>query len=217
MLTSPGSMDRQLEPRQALEYISRSTNITGDMLSGLSDKYQFEPGKRVSGWMARVGRMLWYMVAVAVPQSLPSLFFQHWLGLIYLVAFALIIFGVSFNNSVKFAGWQLLAIVVSVHLVVTTLGACIRGHRFMKLVRAIAALVLLALLAIGALEIIAFIRSRQFDQPTELFLAAGVAFGIVILAGIAAVVRAIMRRTEALFRELPGNRRSETERRKKSR
>jgi hypothetical protein len=133
-----------------------------------------------------------------------------------LVAFALIIFGVSFNNAVKFAGWQLLAIVVSVHLVVTTLGACIRGHRFMKLVRAIVALVLLALLAIGVLEVIGFIRSRQLDQPTELFLSAAVAFGIVILAGIAAVVRAMMRWAEVLFRESARNRRTEIDPGKKN-
>lgn len=191
-LTSPQSMNRELQPHRALEYISRSTNITGNMLSGLSDKYQFEPGERISGWVARVGTILWYLIAVAVPQSLTSLFFRHWLGLFYFVAFALIIFGVAFNNDVKFAGWQLLGIVISVHLVITTLSACIRGRHFMKLVGAIIAFLFVALMVAGMFYLTNLVRGKTLDQTTELLLAAGVAFGIVVLAGIAVAVRFVM-------------------------
>jgi patatin-related protein len=192
-LSTPQTLNRQLEPRRALEYISRSTNITGDMLSGLSDKYQFQPGQRVSGWIARVGTILWSLIAVAVPQSLASLFFRHWLGLFYLVAFTLIIVGVAVNNSIKFAGWQLLGIVVLTHLVVSTLSACMRGEHFIKLARAIVALALLILMAMGALHLLDLLGKISLNQTSELFLAAGIAFGIVLLATIAALLRAIWR------------------------
>lgn len=192
-LTKPHTLDRQLQPQRALEYISRSTNITGDMLSGLSDKYQFEPGKRVSGWIARLGTILWNLIAVAVPQSLASLFFRHWLGLLYLVAFTLIIFGISFNNSVKFAGWQLLGIAVAVHLVVSILSACMRGEHFFKLIRAIVAFALLSLMVVGALHLLESLRQISLSQKSELFLAGGIAFGIVLLVALAASARAIGR------------------------
>jgi hypothetical protein len=202
-LTVPQTLDRQLQPRRALEYISRSTNITGDMLSGLSDKYQFERGKRVSGWIARLGTVLWHAIAVAVPQSLASLFFRHWLGLLYFVAFTLIIFGVVLNNSVKFAGWQLLGIVVLVHLVVSTLSAGIRGKHFMKLAGAIVAFVLLSLVVIGGLHLIDLFRQRpSLTQTEELFLAAAVAFGIVLLAGIASIGRAIGQRVPKISQSI---------------
>jgi patatin-related protein len=202
-LTVPQTLDRQLQPRRALEYISRSTNITGDMLSGLSDKYQFERGKRVSGWIARLGTVLWQAIAVAVPQSLASLFFRHWLGLLYFVAFTLIIFGVVLNNSVKFAGWQLLGIVVLVHLVVSTLSAGIRGKHFMKLAGAIVAFVLLSLVVIGGLHLIDLFRQRpSLTQTEELFLAAAVALGIVLLAGIASIGRAIEQRVPKISQSI---------------
>lgn len=202
-LTMPQTLNRQLQPRRALEYISRSTNITGDMLSGLSDKYQFERGKRVSGWIARLGTVLWQAIAVAVPQSLASLFFRHWLGLLYFVAFTLIIFGVVLNNNVKFAGWQLLGIAVLVHLVVSTLSAGIRGRHFIKLARAIVALVLLSLVAVGGLHLIDLFRQRpSLTQTEELLLAAAVAFGIVLLAGIASIGRAIERRVLKISRSI---------------
>jgi hypothetical protein len=200
-LSTPQTLDRRLQPQRGLEYISRSTNITGDMFTGLSDKYQFEPGKRVSVWMARVGTILWHLIAVAVPQSLASLFVRHWLGLLYLVAFTLIILGVSLNNNVKFAGWQLLGIVVTLHLVVSTVGACIRGH-FIKFVRAIIALALLSLMVIGALHLVDLFRWRSLTQTEELLLASAIAFGIVLLAGIAALGRAIGRRFARISRTI---------------
>jgi patatin-related protein len=192
MLATPQNFERQLPSRRALEYISRSTNITGDMLSGLSDKYQFQPGKRVSGWIARLGIVLWHLIAVAIPQSLASLFFRHWLGLVYFIAFGLIITGVLLNNDVKFAGWELLGIVVAVHLVVTTLSAYIRGRRFMALARAVAGLILIAFMVLGGFHVLELIRGQRLDQTTELLLVAAVAFGIVVLAGIAAAVRLVI-------------------------
>jgi hypothetical protein len=158
-----------------LEYISRSTNITGDMLTGLSDKYQFESGKRVSRWMARVGIVLWNLIAVAVPENLVSLFFRHWLGLLYFFAFALIAVGVFLNNNVKFAGWQVLGIVAVIHLIVSGVGSYIRGKKFLNLAKAVAVFVVLALMTIGGLSLIERYRHISLSHPAELALAGAIA------------------------------------------
>lgn len=200
MLATPQSFDRQLHPRRALEYISRSTNITGDMLSGLSDKYQSRPGKRVSGWIAKLGVILWHLIAVAVPQSLSSLFFRHWLGLLYFAAFGLIIAGVVLNNDVKFAGWELLGIVIAVHLVVTTLSAYIRGRYFVKLAGAIAGFILIGLMALGGFHVFELIHGQRLDQTRELLLAAAIALAIVLLAAIARAVTVIGNRLSNIAR-----------------
>jgi patatin-related protein len=183
-LSRPQTLDRQLQPQRALEYISRSTNITGDMFTGLSNKYQFEPGKRVSGWAARVGTILWYVIAVAVPQSLASLFFRHWLGLLYLVAVALIAVGVFLNDNVKFAGWQLLGIVVVIHLIVSGVGSHLRGKKLLKLAKAVAVFVVLALMTIGGLSLIERFRHISLSHPAELALAATIALVGTLLLSI---------------------------------
>ena len=183
-LSRPQTLDRQLHPQRALEYISRSTNITGDMFTGLSNKYQFEPGKRVSSWTARVGTILWYVIAVAVPQSLASLFFRHWLGLLYLVAVALIAVGVFLNDNVKFAGWQLLGIVVVIHLIVSGVGSHLRGKKLLKLAKAVAVFVVLALMTIGGLSLIERSRHISLSHPAELALAATIALVGTLLLSI---------------------------------
>src|SRR5207247_3303030 len=47
-LSRAQTLDRQLHQQRALEDISRSTNITRDMCTGLSNKYQFEHDQSVS-------------------------------------------------------------------------------------------------------------------------------------------------------------------------
>jgi patatin-related protein len=183
-LTTGQRLDRQVPPKQALQYISRSTNITGEMLSGLSGKYQFESGKRASGWMARVGTILWHLIAVAVPQSLASLFFRHWLGLLYFFAFAVIAIGVFLDNNVKFAGWQVLGIVVVIHLTVSGVGSYIRGRKFLKLAKAIAVFVVLALMIIGGFSLIDRYGHISLSQPAELALAGAIALVGTLLLSI---------------------------------
>jgi hypothetical protein len=68
-----------------------------------------------------------------------------------------------------------------------------RGEHFIKLARAIVALALLILMAMGALHLLDLLGKISLNQTSELFLAAGIAFGIVLLATIAALLRAIWR------------------------
>jgi hypothetical protein len=146
------------------------------MLSGLADKYQIGPAKRFGARMAWVGTVLWNLVAVAVPESLPSLFFRHWLRLFYFFAFALIAVGIFLNNDVKFAGWQVLGIVVVIHLVVSGIESYICGGRFLRLVKAAAIFVVLALIVFGVLYLVARFGHVSLGRPGELALAGFIAF-----------------------------------------
>jgi patatin-related protein len=199
-LMTPQTLNRQLQPRRALEYISRSTNITGDMLSGLADKYQSNRGKTVAKWIAGVGSTLWNIIAVAVPQSLGNLFFRHLLGLFYFFAFLLIFVGIFLNNSVKSAGWQLLGILALIQLIVSVAGAFICAHRwFMKL--AVGAIVspLVALMILGLIHIAERWSDFEFNRRGELTLAVLVAMMVVLFF---VIVPAIVRATTDSFRRM---------------
>jgi hypothetical protein len=115
------------------------------------------------------------MIAVAVPQSLGSIFFRHWLGLLYLFAFALIAVGVFLNNDVKLAGWQVLGIVVAIHVVVSGIESYIRGGKVLRLIKAVAAFAVLALMALGVLNLVARFGHVSLSWFSELGLAGAIA------------------------------------------
>jgi hypothetical protein len=175
-LVAPQKFDRQLDPETALRYISRSTNITGSMLEGLADLHRFNSGKRAASWITRLGATFWNIIAVAVPQSLGSIFFRHWLGLLYFFALALIAVGIFLNNNVKFAGWQVLGIVVVIHLVVSGIESYLRGGKFLTLAKVVVTFAVLALMVFGALALIERYGHVSLSRPIELALAGGIAF-----------------------------------------
>jgi predicted acylesterase/phospholipase RssA len=199
-LNTPQTLDRQLQHRRALEYISRSTNISGDMFTALADKYHVERGKTVAKWMAQVGSTLWNVIAVAVPQSLGNLFFRHLLGLFYFFAFFLIVVGIFLNNSVKAAGWQLLGVLVLIQLIVSAVGAFICSHRwFMKLLVTVIAIPPVALMILGGRHIAERWSDFRFNRGTELALA-GIAAGVVVLFLV--LVPPIVRKITNFFRRM---------------
>src|SRR6266566_3255957 len=177
-LVAPRKFDRQLDAETALRYISRSTNITGSMLEGLADQHRFDSGKRAASWVTRFGATFWNMIAVAVPQSLGSIFFRHWLGLLYLFAFALIAVGIFVSNNVKFAGWQVLGIAVVIHVVVSGIESYVRGGRFLRLAKAVATFAILTLMAFGMLALIERFGNVSLSWPSELAVA-----GVIALCG----------------------------------
>ncbi len=177
-LVAPRKFDRQLDAETALRYISRSTNITGSMLEGLADQHRFDSGKRAASWVTRFGATFWNMIAVAVPQSLGSIFFRHWLGLLYLFAFALIAVGIFVSNNVKFAGWQVLGIAVVIHVVVSGIESYVRGGRFLRLAKTVATFAVLALMVFGVLTIIERFGNVSLSWPSELAVA-----GVIALCG----------------------------------
>jgi hypothetical protein len=145
------------------------------MLEGLADQHRFDSGKRAASWVTRFGATFWNMIAVAVPQSLGSIFFRHWLGLLYFFAFALIAVGIFVNNNVKFAGWQVLGIVVVIHVVVSGIESYMRGRRFLRFAKVVATFAVLTLMVFGVLALIERFGHVSLSWPGELALAGAIA------------------------------------------
>ncbi|MFL6518617.1 MAG: patatin-like protein [Chthoniobacterales bacterium] len=173
-------VNRELDAEQALRLISRATAIIGNMLEGLADKYRFGPGKRVAGWIARLGTWFWSLVTVAVPQSLPNLFFRHWIAVLYVFDLLLILGGTFLAPSVKTLGWEALGITIIVNIAVSGVGHYITSRSgWMRLLRSLLGVVLIVLIVCGAV----FLNDHIFhlSQLGEYIL-------VSLLAGSAAVV-----------------------------
>jgi patatin-related protein len=177
-LTTGRPLDRHLPAEQALQYISRSTNITGNMFTGLAESYRLVPAKRFASWMAFSGTALGNLVAVAVPDRLPSLFFRHWLRLLYFFAIALILIGLVVP-AVKLTGWEVLGIVMGLHALVAGLRAFIKGKLSGDSVRAAAkaaiAFVPAALVALGIVRVVEQVQQKSWTLWIELGTAGFVA------------------------------------------
>ena len=180
-------VNREIDPEHAVRLISRATTVTGRMLEALADKYGLEPGQRAAVWIARFGSVFWNIISVAVPKSLPHLFFRHWLAVLYVLAFIMIFGGVLLPGAqeVKSFGWKMLGLIVALNLVVAALGDYIAGKRLaLHLLRAVVALSLLGLIGFG----VAYVTSRW--APTvavigDLSLASAVAGVMLLVVGFA--------------------------------
>ncbi len=182
-------VDRQLDSEKTLQLISRATTITGGMLDGLADQYRSNPGKRVAAWIAMLGTTFWNLVAVAVPQSLRNLFFQHWLGLLYVFAFLTIFVGLFVNDRVKVAGWEVLGIVVALNLVVSGLSDFMAGRgRLLSSVKGIIIIVLTTLIVLGAYCCWLFFSSLSPSSQRN-WLAAIASALVVMIVGPAVIGR----------------------------
>jgi len=182
-LGTPQSLNRQLNAQSALGYISRSTNITGNMLAGLAENYRIAPAKRFASWMASLGAGLWNLISVAVPESLGSLFFRHWLRLLYFVAAVLILLGLV-SPSIKLTGWEFLLIVIALHSIVAGLRSFMEGKlttdKLKAALWAAAAWFPLALIMTGIIHLI----ERQFDISLKTWMELSIAGGIALATSL---------------------------------
>ncbi len=117
-LTTGRKLDRHLPPQQSLQYISRSTHIVGNMFSGLAETKHLPAGQRFGSWLATFGTVLWNIVAVAVPDNLLSLFFHHWLSVLYVFDAVMILAGALLDKDMNAFGWKALGVTLAVHLTV---------------------------------------------------------------------------------------------------
>ncbi len=156
-------VDRKIEPRRALRSISRSVQVVGRMLGGISQELSAAgTGKRAAAWITRVGRLLWGLVEVATPHSLPKLFFKYWLFLAFLMAVVLLVAAavVKDGEAVQRFGWHLLGMVVAVYGV-WSLFQAILLRRFKRVGGAVK--VLATLLVVASLALVG-VGMAYFDQ-----------------------------------------------------
>lgn len=87
-------VNRKLDPQPMLRAVSRSTQVIGKIFEDIAGQNGLE-GKNLA-WIARLGKIFWGMIEVAVPGSMLRLLFIHWLKLIYLFEVLLLIGGTVF-------------------------------------------------------------------------------------------------------------------------
>lgn len=143
-------VNRQFEPEPTLRVLGRATRVIGNILDNISRKNNFE--NKVTQWISRVGQIFLGLVEVAVPDSLASLLFRHWLKLLYsfeVVLLVLATFVLSTPGVASFA-WKLLALTLATNFAVFLLRDYMRGrNRWVRIAQLLAVLVILALVMIG--------------------------------------------------------------------
>ena len=127
------------------------------MLEGLSSSRNVST--KPSLWIARLGRIFWALVEVAVPRSFPELLFRHLLKLIYFLE-ALMIVGSTLllaSDAQRFA-ITAFGITAATHLAVVILSDLIQSrNRWATLAKTIGIVILVILIAAGGLAISAIL------------------------------------------------------------
>jgi hypothetical protein len=84
-------VNRKIDPEPTLRAVSRSTQVIGKIFQDIADQNGLD-GKNLA-WIARLGKVFWGLVEVAVPGSILRLLFIHWLKLLYLFEALLLLGG----------------------------------------------------------------------------------------------------------------------------
>jgi patatin-related protein len=147
----------KLDAESTVKTAARATTVIGKMLEGLSSSRNVST--KPSLWIARLGRIFWALVEVAVPRSFPELFFRHSLKLIYFLE-ALMIVGSTLllaSDAQRFA-ITAFGITAATHLAVTILSDLIQSrNRWATLAKTIGIVILVILITAGGLAISAIL------------------------------------------------------------
>lgn len=145
-----------LQPESALKNAARASTVTGKILSGIADRYGIA-GKSYLSVLTRAGTFLWWLVEAAVPRTMASLLFIHWLKLLYLFEVLLFAAGYVFVSEPV----QRLALVIAgvtgmVHVTLLWLRDLLLLKKQMsRILKSIATAGLLVLLLAGIVSMIA--------------------------------------------------------------
>jgi patatin-related protein len=157
----------KLDAESTVKTAARATTVIGKMLEGLSSSRNVST--KPSLWIARLGRIFWALVEVAVPRSFPELFFRHSLKLIYFLE-ALMIVGSTLllaSDAQRFA-ITAFGITAATHLAVTILSDLIQSrNRWATLAKTIGIVILVILIAAGGLAISAILGADSLWAAME--------------------------------------------------
>jgi len=147
-------VNRKFEPEPTLRVLGRATRVIGSILDDISKKNNLET--KSTKWISRVGQIFLGLVEVAVPDSLASLLFRHWLKLLYAFEAVLLVlatFVISTPGVASFA-WKLLALTLATNFAVLVLRDYMRGkNRWIRVGKLAAVAVALALVLIGVQDL----------------------------------------------------------------
>jgi len=157
----------KLDAESAVKTAARATTVIGKMLEGLSSSRNVST--KPSLWIARLGRIFWALVEVAVPRSFPELLFRHLLKLIYFLE-ALMIVGSTLllaSDAQRFA-ITAFGITAATHLAVVILSDLIQSrNRWATLAKTIGIVILVILIAAGGLAISAILGADSLWWAME--------------------------------------------------
>ena len=145
----------RLDPRQAMETDARATTVVGDMLSDISARYNV--ANKYISWVARLGKVSWSLVEVAVPRSIPNLVIFHFLKLLYLFEVVLIVGStLLLNQTIQRFSLTAFAITLATHLTVLILGDQMQyENKWLRLVKALGVALFVSLVILGVLSFLA--------------------------------------------------------------
>jgi hypothetical protein len=146
-----------------LEAVSRATNIVGLMLQGIEKERQ--TGTVAGAYIARAGRVLWAIVATAIPQSTARLLMRYWFSLLVLFEAVVILGAAVFSSaSAQSFGIKLLVFTSGFRFCVELLWVIIRRKTLVAVVIAVFFAV-----AIPSLLAAVIIRITGIDSVRTLF------------------------------------------------
>jgi len=204
----------KLDPESTVRTIGRATTVMGKVLSAVSDDYAAQSNSSsavasmqayLGGLLTRFGVIFTGLVEVAVPQSIPYLFFRHLLKVLYVFEVLLIVFGTVFGKpQMTQLGWTAFGATAATNIIVWWLRDFISRRTSVKqFLISLAAAVLAILIVVGALKVGSFLFGLQvlswlhnkWDQFSLLMsrtLTAGVWNIIVILIPLALALAVIV-------------------------
>ena len=119
--TATSKFEHDLPPKTLVRSAARASRVFGSMLEGIADEQRYN--RKFVVWVTRVMQLFWGLVEVAVPGSIPNLIFAHWLKLLYLFEFLLVLSGTLFlNQRIQQFGLLIFAVTVVIHAAVKMLG-----------------------------------------------------------------------------------------------
>lgn len=114
------NFDHILPAKMMVSTSARASKVFGKMLEGIADARRIDK-KRVV-WITRLAQLFWGLVEVAMPDSIPNLIFRHWLKLLYLFEFLLVLGGtLLLNQGIQQFGLLTFGITAGIHAAVLLL------------------------------------------------------------------------------------------------
>ena len=146
-------VNRKIDPEPTLRAVSRSTQVIGKIFQDIADQNGLD-GKNLA-WIARLGKVFWGLVEVAVPGSILRLLFIHWLKLLYLFEALLLLGGtVLVRPTIQQFGLVTLALTVAADFGASLLHDAMLGrHSKIKLVKALGFVIGILLGLLGLLTL----------------------------------------------------------------
>ena len=145
---------REFNNQDMVKNAARASRVFGRMLEGYADDHKLNH-KRVT-WVTRLAQLFWGLVEVAIPGSIGNLVFQHWLKLIYLFEFLLILLGTLLtSHAAQQFGWLTFGITATIHTAQLILSDALTGKHWLR--RFLFAILMLAILSVTVLGFFTFV------------------------------------------------------------